>query len=64
MLIQVINIMTPKQHYLISEAIKCIQSARKWLDQAMYYSGEEMPENELKKVRKAYDEMCRANDLL
>jgi hypothetical protein len=56
--------MTPKQHYLISEAIKCIQSARKWLDQAMYYSGEEMPENELKKVRQAYDEICRANDLL
>ena len=56
--------MTPKQHYLISEAIKCLQSARKWLDQAMYYSGEEMPEKDFKKVREAYDLICSANDKL
>ena len=56
--------MTPKQHYLISEAVKSIQSARKWLDQAMYYSGEEMPEKDFQRVREAYDLVCKANDKL
>ena len=56
--------MTPKQLDNIREAIKCIQTARKWLDMAMYYSGAEMPENEFKKVREAYDFLCKANDKL
>ena len=64
MQIQAINIMTPKQHYLISEAIKCLQSARKWLDQAMNYSGEEMPEKDLKRTKEAYDKIKEANNLL
>ena len=56
--------MTPKQHYLISEAIKCLQSARKWLEQAMNYSGEEMPEKDLKRTKEAYDKIKEANNLL
>ena len=56
--------MTTKQAMLVNEAIKCLQSARKWLDQAMYYSGEEMPEKDFKKVREAYDLICSANDKL
>lgn len=56
--------MTTKQAMCVSEAIKCLQSARKWLDQAMYYSGEEMPEKDFKKVREAYDKICEANNCL
>ena len=56
--------MTPNQHQCVINAIKHIQNARKWLDQAMYYSGAEMPENEFKKVRQAYDAICQANDIL
>ena len=56
--------MTSKQVDCVRNAIKSIQTARKWLDIAMYYSGEEMPENEFKKVREAYDYLCKANDKL
>ena len=56
--------MTTKPAMCVNEAIKCLQSARKWLDQAMYYSGEEMPEKDFKKVREAYDLICSANDKL
>ena len=56
--------MTPKQHYLISEAIKCLQSARKWLEQAMNYSGEEMSEKDLKRTKDAYNKIQEANNLL
>jgi len=56
--------MTPKQHMCINEAIKCLQNARQWLDQAMYYSGELMPEKEFKNVRESYDLICEANNKL
>lgn len=56
--------MTNKQAMCIDEAARCLQSARKWLDQAMYYSGEEMPEKDFKKVREAYDKICEANNCL
>lgn len=45
-------------------AIKCIQEARKWLDQAMYYTGDPMPDEDFRKVRGAYDLICKANDKL
>lgn len=48
----------------VNEAIKCLQSARKWLDQAMYYSGDEMPQKDFQRVREAYDFVCKANDKL
>ena len=57
-------IMTSKQVDCVRNAIKSIQTARKWLDMAMYYSGEEMPEKEFKKVREAYECLCSANDKL
>ena len=56
--------MSPKQLDCIRDAIRSIQTARKWLDMAMYYSGAEMPEEEFKKVREAYDYLCKANDKL
>ena len=56
--------MTSKQVDCVRNAIKSIQTARKWLDMAMYYSGDTMPENEFKKVREAYDYLCKANDKL
>jgi hypothetical protein len=45
-------------------ATKCIQDARKWLDQAMYYTGDPMPYEDFRKVREAYDLICSANDKL
>lgn len=56
--------MTPQQHQCIEHAIKSIQEARKWLDQAMYYTEPQMPEKERKRVREAYDLICKANDKL
>ena len=56
--------MTTKQAMCVNEAIKCLQRARKWLDQAMYYTGEPMTDADLQKVREAYDLICKANDKL
>lgn len=56
--------MTQKQYCFVAEAVKNLQNARKWLDQAMYYSGEQMPEIDFQKIRKAYDLICDANDQL
>lgn len=56
--------MTKKQTMCVDEAIKCLQNARKWLDQAMYYSGDEMPVKELEKVRESYSHVCQSIDLL
>jgi len=57
--------MTPQQHIFIDNAIKSIQEARERLDLAMYSDiNHPMPENEYKKVREAYEHLCKANDLL
>lgn len=48
----------------IDEAVRCLQSARKWLDQAMYYTEPQLPDNEQKKVRAAYDTICKSIDML
>ena len=56
--------MTTDQHQMIVKARECIKQARLVLDNAMYYSDTPMPENEFKKVRKAYDALCSSNDLL
>lgn len=55
--------MTPKQVSFVNEAIKCIKQTREWLDMAMYFSGK-MPEEEFKRIREAYDLVCKANDKL
>jgi len=54
--------MTPQQHTCVMHAIKSIQEARKWLDQAMYYTGDPMPDEDFRKVREAYDLICSANE--
>ena len=54
--------MTRKQEMCISEAVKNLQTARKWLDQAMYYSDEQMQGRDLKKTREAYDLVCSVID--
>ena len=56
--------MTPQQHQCIDHAIKNIQEARKWLDQAMYYTEPQMPEKEFERVRKAFNFLCKSNDQL
>lgn len=56
--------MTRNQEMCIMEAVESLQTARKWLDQAMYYSDEIMAEDDFKKVRAAYDTICNAIDKL
>ena len=55
--------MTKQQQTCIDNAIKNLQTARKWLDQAMYYSGD-IPDSEHTKLRAAYDKICEAIDKL
>ena len=56
--------MTRKQADCVEEAVKCLQNARKWLDQAMYYTEPQLPDGEQKKVRAAYDTVCKSIDML
>lgn len=56
--------MTPQQLSCIQHAMKCIQEAGQWLYMAMYYSDEEMSDEEFSRVREAYDLLCKANDKL
>ena len=56
--------MTTEQHRMIVKAREGIKEIRGFLDAAMYYMGTPMPDNEFKKVREAYDSICKANDLL
>lgn len=56
--------MTRKQTYCIEEARKSLNNARKWLDQAMYYTGDGMPDNELQRIRKSYDDISKTIDTL
>ena len=56
--------MTPQQDRCIRNAVKCLQDARKWMDQAMYYTGDPMPDSEFMKMRTAYDCICKAVDRL
>lgn len=56
--------MTPQQHTCVMNAIKCIQEARKWLDQAMYYTDPHLPAEEQRKVRASYDLLCSSIDAL
>ena len=56
--------MTPQQDRYIRNAVKCLQDARKWMDQAMYYTGDPMPDSEFTKMRTAYDSICKAVDRL
>ena len=56
--------MTRNQEMCIKEAIESLQTARKWLDQAMYYTEPQLPDGEQKKVRAAYDTVCKSIDML
>lgn len=56
--------MTRRQEQFINDAKKNLEQARQWLDIAMYYSGEEMPEKDFEKVRNAYDKICSSIDSL
>lgn len=56
--------MTIEQEKCIRKAVECMNVAREWLDTAMYHAGTQMPESEFKKVREAYDLICKANDKL
>ena len=56
--------MTSKQISFINQAKESIKQARQWLDMAMFFSGDEMPDNEFKKIREAYNLVCQANDKL
>lgn len=56
--------MTRRQEQFINDAKKSLEEARQWLDLAMYYSGENMPDNELEKTREVYDTICTAIDRL
>jgi len=56
--------MTQEQQNNIFLATRKIEEARRFLDNAMYYSAEPMEESEFQKVREAYDLLCRANDKL
>jgi len=56
--------MTQDQRNNIFFATRKIEEARSYLDTAMYYTGEPMEESEFKKVREAYDLICKAADKL
>ena len=54
--------MTKQQRECINEAVKSLQNARKWLDQAMYYSDGVMDESSLKNTREGYEMICSVID--
>lgn len=57
--------MTPQQHIFVDAAIKSIQEARTRLDLAMFKdTSHPMTDEEYNKVHKAYEHLCKANDLL
>lgn len=56
--------MTTEQHILINGAIEAIRLARQRLDEAMYHLEPKMTDKEFKKVRDAYNLICKANDKL
>ena len=56
--------MTQKQKYLVNEAKQCLERARKWLEQAIYYSGEDMPEEDRKNTLDVLNKVCKTHDKL
>lgn len=48
----------------INDAKKNLEQARQWLDFAMYFCGDTMPDKELEKTREAYNSVCHAIDKL
>lgn len=57
--------MTPQQHIFVDAAIKSIQEARARLDLAMFKdTSHPLTDEEYNKVHKAYELLCKANDLL
>ena len=55
--------MTTRQEMALSQARVKISEIRQLLDDVMYYS-DPLTEGEFKKVREAYDFICKANDKL
>ena len=55
--------MTTRQEYILAKAREQIRITRQMLDDVMYRT-DPLGEDEFKKVRKAYDKICEANDIL
>lgn len=55
--------MTPRQEIYLTKVRALIADARTLLDDVMYH-GDPLPENEFRKIREAYDLICKANDKL
>lgn len=55
--------MTPRQDYILLKVKEQIKVVRSMLDDIMYRT-DELPDNERKKIRTAYDKICEANDCL
>jgi len=58
------SIMTPKQELTLQRVRKKIKEIRNLLDEVMYYSDCPLEESIQKRVRRAYDLICSANDNL
>ena len=56
--------MTPKQELTLQRVRKKIKEIRNLLDEVMYYSDCPLTESNQKRVRRAYDLICSANDNL
>lgn len=56
--------MTPKQELTLQRVRKKIKEIRNLLDEVMYYSDCPLEESIQKRVRRAYDLICSANDNL
>ena len=54
--------MTARQNLCISNAINHLDAARRLLDSAMYDQNDPMKEEEFKKVREAYNNLCNITD--
>ena len=55
--------MTDRQQYILRKAKENISELRNKLDDIMYRT-DLLPDNEYKKIREAYDLICKANDML
>ena len=55
--------MTPRQKFILEKTKEQIRVVRSMLDDIMYRT-DQLPDEEFKKVREAYDKICDANDVL
>ena len=55
--------MTNRQEYILEKVREQIRNARMMLDDVLYRT-DDLDEDERKKIRGAYDDLCSANDKL